>query len=41
MLKKTNPKIKEKLMGLQGGIADLIQALGYTDVYTFSNIFLN
>ena len=32
MLKKTNAKIKEKVMGLKGGIYELLLALGYTDV---------
>mmetsp|Transcript_34258 Transcript_34258/g.33496 ORF Transcript_34258/g.33496 Transcript_34258/m.33496 type:complete len:101 (+) Transcript_34258:197-499(+) len=39
MLKKSNPKIKEKLLGLKGGITDFIVAIGYTDLddefYTF------
>jgi hypothetical protein len=35
MLKKTNPKIRDKLLSLKGGIKELIVALGYTDVIKF------
>lgn len=38
--KKTNPKVVEKILSLQGGINDLIQALGFTstsdDRYEFT-----
>jgi hypothetical protein len=32
LVKKTNAALKAKLFSLEGGIADLILALGYVDV---------
>ena len=32
MIKKTNGTIQKKLLGLKGGINELIQALGYVEV---------
>jgi hypothetical protein len=38
MIKKTNAAIQKKLLGLKGGIHELLLAIGYTDVIIISLI---